>query len=126
MSGSDTIIDIHKETVLLSTPELVRQLISHLGPTLVATLAGAKDPKLPHKWAKADGPTPRDNTLPKLQIAHRIWRLISTSDSDAVARAWFIGSNPRLNEESPIFTIRDGRGDEAHRAAVAFVEGLDE
>jgi hypothetical protein len=126
LSGSDTIIDIHKETVLLSTPELVRQLISHLGPTLVATLADVKDPKLPHKWAKADGPTPRDQTLIKLQMAHRIWRLISSSDSDSVARAWFVGSNPRLDEESPIFVIRSGRGSEAHKAAVAFVKGLDE
>ena len=122
----DTIIDIHKDTLRLPTAELVRQLISHLGPTLVATVADVKDRKLPHKWAKPDGPEPRNASLQRLLTTHRIWQLISTSDSDSVARAWFIGSNPRLDEESPVMAIREGRGDDAHRAAVAFVDGLDE
>ena len=122
----DTIIGIHKETTRLSTAELVRQLNSHLGPTLVAALAAVKDRKLPHKWAQSDGPEPRPVSLERLHMAHRIWRLISSSDGDTVARAWFIGANPRLDEESPIIAIRNGRGDDAHRAAVAFVEGGDE
>ncbi len=38
--------------------DVVRQLNSHLGPTLVAALAGSPDRKLPIRWAKSNGPTP--------------------------------------------------------------------
>lgn len=126
MSGSGTIVEIHGKTIRLTTPELVRQLVSHLGPTLVATIANVADKKLPHRWAKVDGPAPRSQSLERLQMAHRIWGLISASDNETVARAWFIGANPRLGEESPVMAIREGRGAEAHKAAVAFTEGLDD
>jgi hypothetical protein len=125
MSNSDLITDIHQETTRLDSHELVRQLKSHLGPTLVAALANVRDPKLPNRWEKSDGPTPRSASLSRLQMAHRVWALISNSDSDSVARAWFIGANPRLGEVSPIIALREGLLAEVHDAAVAFSQSLD-
>ena len=48
----------HAQTARLDIHEIVRQLNVHLGPTLVAALAGTKDRNMPIRWAKADGPTP--------------------------------------------------------------------
>ncbi|MFC5177500.1 hypothetical protein [Nocardioides taihuensis] len=118
--------DTHAETIRLDIHEVVRQLNSHLGPTLVATLANVRDSKLPHKWAKADGNVPRPESMRRLLAAHRIWSDISNADSDTVARAWFIGANPRLGEISPIMALREGDERSALAAAKAFVEGTDD
>jgi hypothetical protein len=123
MTLLDEAITSHVETARLPASELARQLVQHLGPTLVALTAGVRDRKLPHKWAQADGPRPRDGALARLQVAHRCWNILATSESEDVARSWFIGANPRLGEESPAVAIREGedRFREVIAAAVAFV-----
>ncbi len=123
MSTTGTHTDTHSRTTRLDVHELARQLVSHLGPTLVATLAGVSDRKLPHKWAKADGPEPRPDSYSKLLAAHRAWSMLSVAESDSVARAWFIGANPRLGERSPAMALREGDEREVLAAAKAFVEG---
>jgi hypothetical protein len=109
----------------LAPAELARQLVQHLGPTLVAVLAGVRDRKLPHKWATEGGPTPRPEALQRLQVAHRAWVAVASSEGDDVARAWFIGANPRLDEVPPYEAIRDGEFRKAMAAAAAFVDGTD-
>ncbi|MGE2835452.1 hypothetical protein [Mycobacterium sp. SMC-4] len=117
---------IGEETLKMDTHELVRQLNSHLGPTLVALLAGVRDKKLPHKWAKADGPTPRDEALARLIMAHRVWAKVSTAENDSIARTWFIGANPRLGEVSPALRLREGELSAVWDAAVAFADSTDD
>lgn len=123
---TDIDIKIGEETIKMDTHELVRQLNSHLGPTLVALLAGVRDKKLPHKWAKADGPTPRDEALTRLLTAHRVWAKVSTAENDSIARTWFIGANPRLGEVSPVIRLREGALTDVWNAAVAFADGTDD
>ncbi|MDC8984356.1 hypothetical protein PR370_18605 [Mycobacterium marinum] len=123
---TDVDIKNHVETTKLDTHELVRQLNSHLGPTLVATLAGVRDRKLPHKWAKADGPIPRDEALTRLIMAHRVWSKLAGAENDSIARTWFIGANPRLGEIAPVMKLREGALDDVWNAAVAFVTGTDD
>ncbi|MCC3317551.1 hypothetical protein [Nocardia africana] len=118
-------ITSHVDTAKLRPAELARQLVQHLGPTLVALLAGVRDRKLPHKWSHAEGPTPRDAALARLQVAHRCWIILATAEDSDVARSWFIGANPRLGEESPALAIRADRFRETIAAAVAFVDGSD-
>ncbi|MFV1356212.1 hypothetical protein [Mycolicibacterium fortuitum] len=125
----DTDIRVGDETIKMDTPELVRQLNSHLGPTLVAFLAGVRDKKLPHKWAKVDGPTPRDEALARLLMAHRVWAKVSTAENDSIARTWFIGANPRLGEVSPAAKLRTAGTNELTEvwdAAAAFAAGTDD
>jgi hypothetical protein len=45
-------------------------------------------------------------------------------DSSRVVKAWFIGLNPQLDDESPAEAIREGRLKEAMNAARAFVAGV--
>ena len=126
MVNLDSLTDQHTQTLKLSSHELVRRLNKDLGTTLVATLAGVKDRKLPYKWAEIDGPIPRDEAYRRLQAAHRVWQMINDADNDYLARAWFIGANPRLDEESPVIRLREGDLAGVIAAAKAFVEGLDD
>lgn len=41
---------------------------------------------------------------------------------DDLARAWLIGMNPALGDESPLGAIADGRGDQAMAAAREFIQ----
>jgi hypothetical protein len=122
----DTVTDAHQLATRLDTHEMIRQLNSHLGPTLVATLANVRDRKLPHKWAAAGGPEPRPEAYKRLHAAHRIWTMISGAESDHIARAWFIGANPRLAEEAPVMCLREGDLQAVLSAAKAFVAGTDD
>ena len=109
--GNTTRMDIH---------EVVRRLNSHLGATLVAALAGSRDSKLPYRWAKET--TPNTEAEARIRMAHRIWTLIADAESDHVARTWFIGANPLLDEASPVTALREDRLRDVSLAAQAFVE----
>lgn len=122
----DAIDADHIETTRLDVHEVSRRLVGHLGATLVAALAGVRDRKLPYRWALADGPTPRDEAAVRLFAAQRVWKLLSNAESDAIARAWFIGANPRLGEVQPVIALREGRFAEVMAAATAFLDGTDE
>lgn len=122
MSAPHEAVASHAEASRLPTSELTGQLVHNLGPTLVALVANVRDRKLPYKWSQTDGPRPRDAALTRLQVAHRCWSILSSTESADVARAWFIGANPHLEEDSPAIAIRDGRYREVITAAVAFAD----
>ncbi|ERI35323.2 hypothetical protein M707_22360 [Arthrobacter sp. AK-YN10] len=122
MSISIDIGAAHAGTARLGIREIVRQLNSALGATLVAALAGSKDPKISYKWARTDGPEPKPEAQARLQLAHRAWTAVSSVEGEHVARLWFIGANPWLGEVSPIEAVRDLRSKEVMDAAVAMTE----
>lgn len=117
-----TVGGIYGETARLDIHEVVRRLNAHLGATLVAALAGSKDRKLPHRWAKSDGPLPGPDFERRLRLAHRAWRQIADAESDHLARAWFIGGNPFLQEDTPLTAIRQDRDRDVMNAVAALLE----
>jgi len=123
MSSID--IQTHFDTTRQSIHETTAQLVGHLGMTAVSFLAGAKDRKQSVRWAKADGSVPRDPAQQRLMLAHRIWSAISTIEDAYVARNWFIGTNPRLGDHSPIEALRDGDLAGVAAAARAFIDRTD-
>lgn len=122
---NDTILKTHADTTRQNIHETAAQLVGHLGMTAVSFLAGAKDSKQSAKWARAGGPEPRREAARRLMMAHRIWAAISAAEDDYVARNWFIGSNPRLGEKSPIEVLHEGDLEGAAAAARAFVDRTD-
>lgn len=120
-----TQISTHADTTRQDIHETTRQLLSHLGLTAVSLLAGAKDAKQASRWARADAAEPRPEARKRLLAAHRAWMQVSTAESDYIARNWFIGSNPRLGEVSPLEALREGDIQEVLDAAAAFVSGTD-
>ncbi|MHB1329972.1 MAG: hypothetical protein ACYC2K_17370 [Gemmatimonadales bacterium] len=107
----------------LNYREITRRLIDALGPTLVAALAGSKDRTAPHEWAKVDGSEPSPEALPRLACAYETWTLLAAADGDRIARQWFIGGNPHLNENTPITAIREDRHGDVANAVESFIAG---
>jgi len=117
---SRTITEQFLETTKLDPAQIAQQLNTHLGPTLVALLANVNDRKLPGRWAKGEV-SPRPASERRLRAAHRAWVVIASAETDHVARAWFIGTNPHLGEITPLEALRGDRLDEVLAAASQFV-----
>lgn len=114
-------LQMHKQALRLSSSEVARRLNNALGGTLVSTLAGAKDAKTSSKWAKEEGPMPRDEAIKRLYFAYEQWQVISNAEGEHVARVWFIGANPWLKYETPIMAIRKGHFKEVDSAVQAVI-----
>ncbi|MHC6222064.1 hypothetical protein [Arthrobacter sp. MMS24-S77] len=117
-----SIAGLHRKVARMDIHELVRNLNSGLGPTLVAALSGAANKSLAIKWAKDDGPQPRADKQNKLRLGYEIWLQLVQAEGTSVARSWFIGGNPLLDEDTPLSAIREGRGKAVRNAADAMVE----
>lgn len=116
----NAVVDTFASTTRMDIHEVVRRMNSHIGATLVAALAGSRDSKLPYRWAKST--TPSNEAEARIRMAHRVWTLIADAESDHVARAWFIGANPLLDEESPVMALREDGLRDVSLAAQAFLE----
>jgi hypothetical protein len=51
-----------------------------------------------------------------------VWAQIAPRDTEHVARAWFIGANPFLDEDTPLTAIQEDRAKQIIAAATAFME----
>ena len=49
--------------------------------------------------------------------------MLVAEESDHVARAWMIGGNPFLGEDTPLTAIREDRGGAVIAAVQAFLRG---
>ncbi|WP_035766101.1 hypothetical protein [Arthrobacter sp. TB 23] len=92
--------------------ELVRRLNAGLGVTLVGGLTGSPVRGISSDWQKVNGPEPSPEAQQRLRLAHRVWRIISDAEGEHVARLWFIGSNPWLNDDSPVNATREDRAED--------------
>jgi len=97
-----------------------------LGPRLVAYMAGVGETRAVREWAEGQR-EPRDPIPSRLRLAYRVAHLIAEHDSPEVARAWFQGLNPQLDDQSPARLIREEPieevGPDVVAAARAFVVG---
>jgi hypothetical protein len=114
--------EAHQKSVVFEVKDVAGYLQEVLGQKLVAHMARIADPKRVDRWAQGTQ-APRDEAERRLRAAFQIFHLIFAEDSAHVARAWFIGMNPQLNDDSPAEAIREGRLKDALAAARAFVSG---
>jgi hypothetical protein len=100
-------------------PEIVSRLRTLLGRDVVAVLV-RRAPRAVTRWVAGDTePLAREEGL--LRDAYQITQLLSEVEPDEVVRAWFMGMNPHLGDESPVEALREGRVRDAMAAARAFV-----
>ena len=121
-SKSVTKNNAYQRTIRLDIREITRRLNAALGGTLVAALAGSKDTKASHKWAKDGGPQPRPEAIKRLHFAYEQWQKVAEAEGEHVARVWFIGANPWLEYDTPVNAIREDRLKEVSHAAQALVD----
>lgn len=100
--------------------QVVTELNAELGATLVAALSGTRNSKEPYGWEAGDAP-PEQGAEQRLRLAHHLFNVLAAEEGGDVARAFFIGSNPVLNDDTIITALREGRFDEARAAVRAFI-----
>jgi len=123
MGITPTIGTVHAETSRMDFREIVRRLNASLGAAMVSALAGAKDPKASYRWQKENGTVPSDASQARILLAHRAWMMVSDVDGEQVARQWFLGANPWLDEISPVEAIHQDRFKAVIDAARAMSSG---
>ncbi len=126
--GSRTNLDLQAfaEATRLPFPRIVSDVSAHLGPQLVAYIAGVIETRAIQLWI--DGRRPKNPESEKrLRLAAQLAKLIAGHDNRAVAQAWFQGRNPQLDDRSPARVLREGDiadvGPKLLAAARAFVAG---
>lgn len=122
LDGNELNNDAHTGGPRPGIREVVRDLTGHLGPTLVAVLAGHQDPGVAGRWAQEDGPAPDPSAESRLRLAHQVWAGLATVEGDEVARLWFLGANPWLGEVSPVKAIAQARAQAVLGAAQAMID----
>jgi hypothetical protein len=112
----------HKRSVTFEIDDIAEFLQENLGQKLVAYMAEVSDAKTVGKWASG-AQKPRPDADSRLRAAFQIFHLLQSEESPHTVRAWFIGMNPQLDDESPAQAIREGRMRDALVAAKAYVAG---
>lgn len=115
--------EAHRETVEASVADVAAFLQDALGQKLVAYMAGVDDPKTIGRWA-SEKRRPQDlEAERKLRDTYQVFKLLLTKESPYTVRAWFVGLNPQLDDESPATAISEGRTKDVLVAAKAFLAG---
>lgn len=112
----------HQKAVSFDIADIARFLQETLGQKLVAHIAGVADPKTVGHWARGEQ-TPRDEADTRLRAAFQVFHLLQGEESPHTVRAWFVGLNPQLDDETPVDAIRDGRAKDVLVAAKAYIAG---
>lgn len=111
----------HGRAVQLSTEDVVGQLVRVLGKQLLAFMV-SKDAKSVQRWAKGES-RPRERDEKILRNAYQVYALLDQVEGDHTIRAWFMGMNPQLDDESPAEALAEERYRDVAAAARAFVNG---
>ena len=102
------------EAARLPITEIAGFLRQHLGGTMTAYISGVNDPKMVTRWI-AGRSTPRPQPQSRLRESYQAARLLVSAYGDETARAWFNGSNARLDDQGS--GLRASQGQELGGAA---------
>lgn len=96
-------LDAHDHAMAVPIAQVVEELVDLLGATTVAVIGGVTETRAVQQWM-VDREPQRPHVL---RFALQVASMIATVGDREVARAWFHGSNPRLNDEMPMLLLRD-------------------
>ena len=115
---------VHNEATNKSIADISRLLQETLSRRLTAYIAGVKEGKTVSRWATGEIVEIRQTDVERrLRAAYAIASLLLAHVDPQTTKAWFIGINPQLDDESPAELIREDRFKEVFAAARAFVVG---
>ncbi|MFJ8078233.1 XRE family transcriptional regulator [Streptomyces sp. NPDC096176] len=112
----------HVTTTRMRVQDIARFLQEHLGQRITARIAKISDPRQVGKWAAGEA-QPRQDAEERLRAALQTFQLIQHAEDIYTARAWMIGMNPQLKDETPAQCIADGHFKDVMVAARAYVDG---
>jgi len=116
----------HVQATRAAFDEVAARLRDLLGPKLTAYLGSVKETRAVNQWVSGER-EPSEAVQLRLRHALQVALMIAEADDAGVARAWFQGMNPQLDDRSPARLLREGDldevGPEVLRAARAFLVG---
>lgn len=95
---------VEREAVTIGFPEVAGWLQEHLGQQLTAYLAGLRDANVVGRWRR--GNPPRATAEFRMRTAYTAARMLVDAFGVKTTRAWFLGSNSRLDDEAPAWLLR--------------------
>lgn len=110
----------HRNSIVVSQADLVEALTNKLGVKLVAYIVD-RDVSTISRWRS--GKDVGEAALLPLRITYQVVQMLEGEEADATIRAWFLGSNPQLDDLSPAEALHDGLNRETLAAARAFLAG---
>lgn len=105
----------HQKATEPGISEITGYLQEILGQKLIAHVADVSDPSAVAMW------TPQAEHDKRLRCAYETVQLLVTRESPDTVRAWFLGLNPQLGDQSPAQSIRAGDFRDVLMAAKAFL-----
>jgi len=96
-------LSAHNQAMSLPIDEVVRHLVDLLGAPNVAVIGGVGETRAVRQWMSGREPQ-RSHAL---RFALQIGTMIAASTDRELARAWFHGSNPHLDDGIPLLLLRD-------------------
>ena len=104
-----------------TSPALMTAFLKeHLGPKLLASTVGTTSRTLGN-WIS--GVPPRLDHERRLRACYQVFRVLESVEQAPTIRAWFMGMNPQLSDQSPAEALLGDRYQEVMTAARAFVAG---
>ena len=95
--------DAHSRAMSLPINDVVVELIDLLGAPVVALVGGVGETRAVQQWTAGRKPQ-RPNVL---RFALQIATMIAANTDREMARAWFEGSNPHLDDAIPALLLRN-------------------
>jgi hypothetical protein len=116
--------EVHRVSARTPVSDIASELQQILGQRQVAFAVQIKSSKEVGRWA-ADESRPRDETDARLRRLFRVIEVLRQGGEERdTIRAWMLGSNPSLKEDSPIEAFQGDRWVEVLRAAESFIGPL--
>lgn len=109
-------------TTEATVSQKVKFITSKLGPTLVAATIGLRDRRAISHYSENLQEVLNSEQKIRLDELLKIWNMVAPVEGDDIARAWFIGANPWLGDESAVTALREDRFTQVTAAARAMVE----
>jgi hypothetical protein len=111
----------HARSVGLDVAAIASALQGAFGQALLGVIVG-KDARTIARWASGMVRPPYASEH-VLRDTFQVLELLISVESPEVARAWFMGMNPQLDDASPAEALSDGRSKDVMAAARAYVGG---
>lgn len=108
-------VESHNHSMSIKMPEVVRELVDLLGMSLVAAIGGVGETRAVAAWMEDRAPQ-RPQVL---RFALQLARMVAGPADSGPARAWFQGSNPLLDDRSPVMVLRTQDLDSVQVALIA-------
>jgi hypothetical protein len=96
--------EAHNDAMSLPMEDVIQQLVDLLGATTVAAIGNVKETRAVNQWLSGEREPQRPHAL---RFGLQLALMISNRATRERARAWFYGSNPQLEDRSPLVVLRD-------------------